>query len=229
MALSRSGKGNGRGGPSGVGGQAGLSLIELVVAMSMSALVVGLGLALFKDIGAAARFVAGGRDDALQGRVIFNSLCDNLMAGRGLLSLGSNRIRLLNSAGGKVDYAWEDSSLTVNGKPWGFRLSSLEVTPWGPSLPTGEEWTRERMEYADLDSLDDDRDGTIDFRELDRDRNGELEPMECRFVSRLTLRMETVRDGVPTVHVATVHPRNHAREWTEDALDVLPGVGDFGR
>lgn len=229
MALKRDGRADGAGRGASSGGQAGVSLIELVVAVAMSALVVGMALALFKDIGAAARIQSGGRDDALQGRVLFNALCDNLMSGRGLLALGPRRIRLLNAAGARVEYAWEDSTLTVNGRPWEIRLASLEIIPWGPTLPTGEAWTRESMEYAGLDSLDEDRDGSIDFRELDRDRSGELEPWECRYIARYSLRMETVRQGVATVHAATVHPRNRAREWAEDALDDMPGTGDFGR
>lgn len=209
--------------------QRGVSLIELVVAFSLSSLVVGMGMALYKDVGVAARLVRGGSADALQTRVFFNSLSDNLMAGGGLLSLEPGRLRLLNQQGQKVEYAWEDSAVTVNGKPWNFKLAALEVQPFGPALPKGEEWTRERMELADADSLDGDRDGVIDMDELDRDRSGDLDPYECRFVARVTLKLETVREGTVTTHVGTVHPRNHARDWTEDALDALPGVGDFGR
>lgn len=209
--------------------QAGVSLIELVVAFSLSSLVVGMGMALYKDVGIAARLVRGGSADALQTRVFFNSLSDNLMGGGGLLSLEPGRLRLLNQRGQKVEYAWEDSAVSVNGKPWGFKLASLEVQPFGPALPKGEEWTRERMELAEADSLDEDRDGVIDMDELDRDRSGDLDPLECRYVARVTLKLETVREGTVTTHQGTVHPRNHARDWTEDALDALPGVGDFGR
>jgi hypothetical protein len=85
------------------------------------------------------------------------------------------------------------------------------------------------MELADVDSLDGDRDGTIDFGELDRDRSGELDPYECRYIARFSLRLEAVRSGIVSKYTAMVHPRNHAREWTGDAVDALPGVGDFGR
>jgi hypothetical protein len=207
----------------------GVSLIELVVALSLSALVVGMGLALYKDVGRAASLAGAGRDEAFRTRVFFNSLCDNLMAGGGLLAVEPGRLRLLSSAGKPVDYRWEDSVLTVNGKSQAFRLAALEVVPWGPSLPSGEEWSRERTEFAEVDSLDDDRDGLVDFDELDRDRSGELDPYECRYVARVAVRMQTVHQGTLATLQGAVHPRNHAREWTEDALDALPGVGDFGR
>lgn len=210
-------------------GSSGVSLLELIIAFSLSALVVGMALALYKDVGSAARILRGSREDDLEARILFNSLAENLMAGGGLLGISPNRLRLLNQAGLRMDYAWEDSTLTVNGRESPFRLASLEVTPFGPTLLTGDTWDRARMESADLDSLDDDRDGTIDFDELDRDRSGELEPWECRYVAMIRLTMTTVHDGKPTIHRGAVHPRNHAREWADDALDALPGVGDFGR
>lgn len=211
------------------GGSRGVSLIELVVGMSLSALVVGMGLALYKDVGRAASLAGSGRDDAFLTRVAFNSLCDNLMAGGGLLAVEPGRLRLLNAAGMPMEYRWEDSTLSVNGRSLGFRLAALEVTASGPALPAGEEWTRDRMEFAEVDSLDDDRDGAIDFDELDRDRSGDLDPYECRYVARVAVRMETVHKGRPSVLSGEVHPRNHAREGSGDALDALPGVGDFGR
>lgn len=210
----------------------GVTLIELVVAMSLSALVVGLGLALYKDVGRAASLAGSGRDDAFETRIFFNSLCDNLMAGGGLLEVAPARLRLLNAAGRPMEYRWEDSTLSVNGRSLGFRLAALEITPSGPARPGGEEWTRERMEFAEVDSLDDDRDGVIDFDELDRDGDGELDPYECRYVVRVDVRMETVHQGATSVLAGTVHPRNPAREGAEgadDALGALPGVGDFGR
>lgn len=213
-------------------GQAGVSLIELVVAVSLSALVAGMGMALFRDVSATARLLGGAGNEAFETRAVFGALCDNLQAGQGVLSLRPGRLLLLNAAGKKVEYAWDDSTLTVNGRPWKFRLASLEITPAGPSLPAGAEWTRERMELADADSLDDDRDGLIDFDELDQDRSGELEPLECSWIAGFGLKLETVREGVVTARVAFLHPRNHARGITEedlDALDALPGVGDFGR
>ena len=212
--------------------QSGLSLIELVAALSLSAMVLALGMALYRDVGAAASQLRGNRDEAFEARVVFSSLCDNLLAGGGLLSLGPERVRLLNRAGARVEYAWSDSTLTVDGRPTGFRIASLEIVPTGPVLPDEEAPVRERMEFAEADSLDDDRDGAIDFDEMDRDRSGELEPWECRWVARVDVRMSTVRSGTVTVLAATVHPRNRAREWkgwSGDSFDDFPGEGFFGR
>lgn len=214
--------------------QSGLSLIELVAALSLSALVLALGLALFKDVGAAATLVRGARDESVEARAAFSSLCDNLLAGGGMLSLAPGRVRLLNRAGARVEYAWSDSTLTVDGRPSRLRIASLEIVPNGPVLPDDASGSsRERMEYAEADSLDDDGDGAIDFDEMDRDRSGELEPWECRWVASVTVRMSTVRSGTVSVLAATVHPRNRAREWAgwsgTEGFDALPGVGDFGR
>jgi prepilin-type N-terminal cleavage/methylation domain-containing protein len=206
----------------------GVTLIELVAALSLSALVVAMALALYKDVGTAASILRGRKAGDFGARTLFTALSENILAGNGILSLGEAHLRLVNPAGRKTEYRWEDSTLTVNGRPWPIRLASLEVRAFGPVLPDLEGWTRERMEYADVDTLDEDRDGRIDHGELDRDRSGDLDAWECRYIAGVSIRMETVREGVPTVHAVVVHPRNRARAWTEDALDQMPGVGDFG-
>jgi hypothetical protein len=214
------------------GAQAGITLIELVMALSLSALVAALSLALYRDVGRAARLAGTHKAEDVRARALFGALSENLLAGGGLLHLGPGRVLLLNVAGRRLEYAWEDSTLTVNGKPWPLRLASLRLEPAGPSMPPGEEESRARMEFAAVDSLDDDRDGNIDADELDVDGSGELEARECRYVARVALRLVTIADGTTDSLSAVVHPRNRAPGDggnRPDALDALPGVGDFGR
>lgn len=210
-------------------GQRGVTFIELVVALSMTSLVVVMALALFKDAGLAARLSGSRGEQDRNARTFFSSLTDNLLSGGGILSLGPERLRLLNVSGRPMEYAWGDNTLKVNGQPWPVQVVSLELETWGPSLPPGEAGSREKMEYAEVDSLDDDHNGLIDFSELDRDRSGELETQEARYIGKVMIRMRLARDGILDSLVAVVHPRNHARETVTSALDDLPGVGDFGR
>ena len=70
---------------------------------------------------------------------------------------------------------------------------------WNNSLDTP--WT--------LDSLDQDRDGKIDFKELDRDGNGELDAEECLYVGRTTITMIIVDQNILYTQSVAVHPRNH--------------------
>jgi prepilin-type N-terminal cleavage/methylation domain-containing protein len=209
-------------------GTRGVTLIELVAALSLSALVVAMALALYKDVGTAASLLRGRDAGDFSARALFSALSENVLAGGGILSLGDGHLSLVNPAGLRTEYRWEDSTLTVNGHPWPIRLAAMEIRAFGPVLPDAEGWSRERMEHADVDTLDDDRDGRIDHGELDRDRSGELDAWECRYVAGLSIRMETVREGVAKIDSVLVHPRNRAKSWTENAADRLPGIGDFG-
>lgn len=208
----------------GPGGSPGVTLIELLIAISLSAMIVGMAMALFKDAGTAARLGRNRRDAAFQAQAMFVSLSNNLMAGRGILRLGPGRLDVLNARNRRVEYAWEDSTLTVNGKPWNFRLASLAVEPEGPMRPDWKGFAGESP--WDLDSLDGNRDGAIDFEELDRDRSGQLEPEECRFIARIRITLITVNRGVTATQTCVVHPRNRVPAAAgEEAEEVLESGG----
>ena len=203
----------------------GVTLIELVVAVSLSTVVVGMALALFKDVGFAARLGQNRRDAAFQAQALFVSLSDNLMTGAGILRLEpSGRLEILNAHNRRVDYAWGDSGLTANGKVWNFRLASLELQPEGPIRPA---WMGFSGTMAwDLDTLDGNRDGVIDFDELDRDGDGALDPEECRFIARIKITMTTVNHGLPITQTCMVHPRNRIPAAAgEKEADVLGSTG----
>ncbi|MDB5105826.1 MAG: hypothetical protein JWP91_3515 [Fibrobacteres bacterium] len=205
-------------------GNAGVTLIELLVGISLSTVVVGMVLALFKDAGFAARLGAGRRDAGFQAQAMFASLSENLMTGGGILRLGPGHLEILNLRNRRMDYRWEDSTLKANGKTWNFRLGSLEVIPEGPSRPEAKDFGVETP--WDLDSLDGDRDGLIGFAELDRDRSGELEADECRYIARITLRMTTIFHDVPNTQVCVIHPRNRVPVAEgQDAEDLLESGG----
>jgi prepilin-type N-terminal cleavage/methylation domain-containing protein len=187
-------------------GSRGVTLVELLLALSLSAIVVGLALGLFKDAGFAARLGAGNRDAASQAQAAFGALVENLMTGNGMVELGPDEVIVLNRANRRMEYRREDSTLSLNGKPFRFKVAALIVEPEGPRRPEengfsiGTAW--------DLDSLDGDRDGRILFDELDRDRSGILNPEECRFIATVKLTLGTVYRGIPVFRTAVVHPRN---------------------
>lgn len=221
MVLNpRSRKGNTE---SGSVGAAGVTLIELIIAVSLSVLVVGMGLALFKDVGFAARLGSGRRDAVFQAQTAFSTLANNLMSGGGILRIGPDRLEILNRNNHRMDYRWEDSTLSLNGKKFLFRLASLEIRPEGPNRPEARDFSEQAA--WDLDSLDGDRDGRIDFDELDRDRSGELEAEECRFIGTLSINMTIVFRDLPSMHTAVVHPRNRVPAAAAQAPQDLGGFG----
>ncbi|MDB5049717.1 MAG: hypothetical protein JWO30_2788 [Fibrobacteres bacterium] len=206
------------------GGSPGVTLIEIVIAVSLSTVVIGLALALFKDAGFAARLGQNRRDAAFQAQALFGSLSENLMTGGGILRLGPGRLEILNFRNRRMAYLWADSALTVNGKARDFRLASLEVVPEGPMRPGWKGFSGDAP--WDLDSLDGNRDGAIDFEELDRDRSGELDPEECRFIARIRITMTTVIREIPSTQTCVVHPRNRVPAVAgQDAEEVMESGG----
>jgi hypothetical protein len=195
------------------GGASGVTLIELLIAISLSSLVVLMALALFKDVGFAARLTGGKRDVAFQARLALASLTGNLLAGGGVLRLAPGEAAVLNRRNRRVTYAWGDSVLAANGKPYAFRLVSLRIEPAGPVRPEGRGFAGE-MPW-ELDSLDGDHNGTIDSTELDRNGDGVLGTEECRFLASVRVTLVASARGVPITLSSLVHPRNRARQGTE--------------
>jgi prepilin-type N-terminal cleavage/methylation domain-containing protein len=186
----------------------GVTLIELVIAISLSAVVVLLALSLFKDVGFAARLAGGRRDAAFEAQAAFEALSGNLMTGRGIRRLGEGEAVVLNRGNRRVAYAWGDSVLKANGVPFKFPLASLSIEPEGPVRPAWKAFTGE-MPW-ELDSLDGNHDGVLDFAELDRNGDGELGPAECRYIATLRVTMVASFRGAPIVLTCLVHPRNRA-------------------
>jgi prepilin-type N-terminal cleavage/methylation domain-containing protein len=194
------------------GRQRGLTLIELLIAVAMAGLVAGMAMALFKDMGGAARLIGGRARGDFASQVALTSLSRNLMYGAGVVRLGPNALDLLNTRGKRVEYRWGDSSLTVNGRPLDFRLASMTVEASGPMIPIDADGQPDWDLAPGLDSLDENRDGTVDFEELDRNGDGELDMYECRFISLIRLTMTTKMGEVSSSRAMAVHPRNHARD-----------------
>ena len=226
MVLMRFPTGAGPGGARR--GNSGVTLVELLIAISLSVLVVGMGLALFKDVGAAARLGSGRKDAAFQAQMAFGTLSNSLMSGGGILRIGPDRLVILSRNNRRLDYRWEDSTLSLNGNKFPFRLASLEIRPEGPARPEAGDFAV--LPAWDLDSLDGDRDGRIDFDELDRDRNGELESEECRFIGRIAVEMKIVFRDVLSAQAVSVHPRNRVPLDTgraqEEDVTGLGGIPD---
>lgn len=190
--------------------ESGVTMVELLLVISMSTLIVGMALALFKDVGVAARLSQGRRDDAFRAQAFYSALSGNLMAGGGILRLGPGRLDLLNIRNRRVEYRWEDSALSVNGKNLDFKVAAFQVEPAGPERPVEDGDYPGDGAWA-LDSLDGDRDGQLGFPELDRDRDGELDPEECRYLARIRVTLTIVHHGLPYSWTCIVHPRNRAQ------------------
>lgn len=204
-------------------GQAGMSLIELIVAVAMTTLVVMMAYGLLKEMGFAARLISGKRGAAFESQAAFASMTENLMTGGGILSLGPDKADLLNRRNRRVTYVWGDSSLTVNGVAWKFRLASLQIEATGPVRPDWKAFSG-GMPW-ELDSLDSDRDGRLDFDEMDRDRNGELDPEESRFIAAIRVTLVAMHKGIPILQTCLIHPRNKVPAVEGDNAEDILGSG----
>lgn len=201
-------------------GQSGVTLIELLIAISLSAVVILLALSLFKDVGFAARITGGRRDAAFEAQAAFESLTGNLMTGMGIQRLAEGEAILLNRRNRRIAYTWSDSVLKANGVPFKFQLASLRIEPLGPVRPAWKAFSGE-MPW-ELDSLDGNHDGSIDFTELDRNGDGGLARDECRFIATLRVTLVASYHGAPIVLTGLVHPRNRASgavRGDEDSTD----------
>jgi hypothetical protein len=92
--------------------------------------------------------------------------------------------------------------------PYKFTLASLRIEPSGPVRPAWQAFSRE-MPW-ELDSLDGNHDGLVDFPELDRNGDGELGADECRFIATVRVTLVAAFHGIPIVMTCLVHPRNRA-------------------
>jgi hypothetical protein len=192
-------------------------MIELLIAISLSSVVVLLALSLFKDVGLAARITGGRRDAAFEAQAAFASLTGNLMTGMGIKRISEGEAVVLNRGNRRITYAWSDSVLKANDVPYKFSLASLRIEPIGPVRPAWKPFSGE-MPW-ELDSLDGDHDGTIDFSELDHNGDGELGPEECRFIAALRVTLVASYHGAPIVLTCLVHPRNRPS-------GIVPGAAD---
>jgi hypothetical protein len=101
----------------------------------------------------------------------------------------------------------------------------LDIEPEGPLRPAWKGFSG--TPAWDLDSLDGNRDGAIDFQEMDRDHDGGLGPEECRYIARIRITMTTVADGHTITLACMVHPRNRmpaASEGNEEDVSAAAGV-----
>lgn len=203
--------------------QEGVTLIELMVAIAMSTVVVLLAYGLLKDAGLAARLLTGKRGAAFEAQAAFASMADNLMSGGGILVIAPEKAEVLNRRNRRVTYARVDSSLTVNGVAWKFRLASFKIEVAGPVRPDWQAFSGSHP--WELDSLDSDRDGRLDFEELDRDRNGELDPEESRFIASIRLTLIADQKGIPIVQTCLIHPRNRVPAVAGVEAEDIPGSG----
>lgn len=208
------------------GSSRGVTLLELLVALSLTGLVATMAVAFWRDAGNAARLAKGRMDAGFRAQALFNSLCENLLAGGGVTYVGPGSLTLINGHKVKLEYGLKDSILSVNGKPTGMRVGVFEVEPMGPDRPFQEGSGQRWVESWDLDSLDSDRDGHIDFQELDKDRSGDLDLDECRFVAKYRVSLTVVERNVPLSQTGIVHPRNHAtRKSLEEAGRAFESEG----
>lgn len=205
--------------------QGGVTLIELLIAISLSSVVILLALSLFKDVGFAARLVGGRRDAAFEARAAFASLTGNLMTGNGILRLAPGRAEVLNRRNRRITYAWGDSVLKANDVAYKFPLASLSIEPYGPVRPAWKAFSAELP--WELDSLDADHDGRIDAAELDRDGDGEIKDAECRFIAGMRVTLIATYRGLPLALTCVVHPRNRSpagADSGETGSDLPDGV-----
>ncbi len=191
----------------------GFSLFELIIAMSLAALLGGMIFAfqhqfsqlLFQTIlgiGAREREIAW-----------VGSLERGLMEGKGIKEVSNENMVVVSRSGKELRLEKKvDGSVVWNGK----KLSVFEfkIRIEGPdcSPPLSETDVDCR---AMLDSLDQDGDGVFALEDLDRDRDGFLRNRELRYLRMVELSWRSHDQGI--LRTLALHPRLKFRDNEENA------------
>ncbi len=184
----------------------GFTLLELLTAMAVTGIIALLAFAAIRMYWAQSIPFKKDSERTFRAQVLLQSLAANIRSGRGIVSLGADEIILLNSSGARMHYQVRDSLLYINAVPQDFPVSGWEIQAWGPQRPSMA-W--EDQSNWSLDSLDANRNGMVDFSELDTDFDGLLTDSECRLLGRISIRLEIMGESGRTLPLAvTVHPRN---------------------
>jgi len=187
----------------------GVTLLELLVSIALSGVVITLAMSFWKDAGHAIHLNRGKRDAQFQSQMLFYALKENLLAGMGVIYLSPQKLVLVNGYHHRMEYVWQDSTLTVNGKKLSTPVKLFSVIAKGPVHPLASGSDHILIANWDLDSLDNNADGLVDQEELDRDRNGNLDGKETRFVANYELTFVYSHENLIDTLKAVIHPRNH--------------------
>lgn len=190
----------------------GITLLELLASLSLAVAVGLLSYTLYRQSqGTLKQWFS--RQDSQAQQLAFSRLWSNLLLrGQGLLEVGESGLEVLTADGRRLRLWQEfgDSLATLNGKDRSDSICDLKIKVWGsflnPDPFSGSLLSTENPALRD-DSLDTNRDGLIDFSELDGDRDNSLDSLELGHVRLIEMQWRRCGEK-PGQRRLVVAPRN---------------------
>lgn len=192
-------------------GEAGLTLLELLTAISLTALIAGMAFHLLQSVGSAVFRLEEKRQSSKDLHLLLSSLGHSVQEGKGIREAGEEVLLWEDAAGGTHRLSFGDSTVTVDGNPWPLRIGAFEMRFSGGGTRTDEIGSPPPAEVENLylDSLDADGDRLLSLTEMDADRNGKVSEWEARLVDFVEIRVAARgRKGDSAEARLGVFPRN---------------------
>ena len=188
-------------------GEAGFTVVELLVAMALMVLLSSLVYATFLSLHKAVFFQQEKNTLRMQGEVLTHSLLKKLRHASILLMVGEDKLVFNTEEGRLQTYELSEEGLLLNGKLVSLPVSLFQVEPLGALLSEAD--------YEKQSELDVDGSGVLEMEELDLDLSGVLEGKECAKIGLIKIRLQYLVEEKAFSHHIWVHPRNHPTPLVE--------------
>ncbi|MFC1584983.1 hypothetical protein ACFL5V_05505 [Fibrobacterota bacterium] len=193
----------------------GYTLVELLVALSLSLLVVFFGFTLYLRFNRAVLHRQTGNHLTFQADIFCGQLRNQIMTGQGIVSVAEDGLKLLTERGKLMEYSFTTDGLTINQAPGPLKVDNFRVEALGPVIYYPEH------EYfgsppTPLQQLDRDRSGLLEMEELDLDGSGTLEGRECAGIGLINVSIEYAEGNKTLSRRIRAHPRNRLISYREE-------------
>jgi hypothetical protein len=191
--------------PTSLPSQAGITLVELIAALSLASIVGLLALFLFRQGRQTLLHSLGQEVDYTQAAAVSHLISQVLREGAGLKEVREDGLESVTRDGRpfQLEQPFGDTVVFLNGKPTLDSACQLKISAYGPALNPDPLATVKQ----DIDTLDDNRDGIIDFGELDRDRDDRLDSLELAHLRLLEIQWQSCGNA-SAKHRLLISPRN---------------------
>jgi hypothetical protein len=203
----------------------GITLLELLASLSLAMVVGLLAYSLYRQSqGTLKQWFK--RHDAQSRHFAFSRLNSNLLLrGQGLVEVTEQAIEVVTSDGRRLrlEQAFGDTAATLNGKTPIDSVCDLKIRAFGAALSPdpfsmGEQGNAQNTHQSLRDdSLDTNRDGLIEFSELDQNQDNRLDSLELGRTRLIEMQWRRCGDSHAR-HRLVLAPRNRVAPRTAGEL-----------